>query len=128
MVEEPDFAKSYSEFWEDLFLEADASACPQQEAFFSLYARMAAECGECTDLTYTPAKKEGRGGYQIDGYSLEHETGELYIALCDFRTSTDLESLNVVQIETLIQRAKSFLDLAIKPEFIQGARGNKSGI
>jgi hypothetical protein len=120
LVEEPDFAKSYGEFWNDLFFEADDSACPQQEAFFSLYARMAAECGECTDLTYTPAKKEGRGGYQIDGYSLEHETGELYVAICDFRTGTDLESLNVVHIETLIQRAKSFLESAIRPEFIQG--------
>lgn len=119
MAEESEIAKSYRELWEDLFLEADASACPQQEAFFSLYARMAAECGECSDLNYTPVKKDGRGGYQVDGYSLEHETGELYLALCDFRPSSDLETLNVAQIEALVQRVKSFLDLAIKPDFIQ---------
>jgi AIPR protein len=120
LADDPDLEKSYHEFWDDLFLEADSSASPQAAAFFNLYSRMAAETGECTDLTYTPAKKEGRGGYQIDGYALEHETGELYLALCDFRSSTELGSLNAAHIETFIQRAKSFLDLAIEPEFISG--------
>lgn len=119
MVDESDIATAYKEFWEDVFLEADSSASPQPEAFFNLYSRLATLTGECTDLTYSPAKKEGRGGYQVDGYALETETGELYLAICDLRSSAEVESLNAGQIEVLIQRVRSFLERAVKPEFIQ---------
>jgi hypothetical protein len=119
LADETNLAKSYQEFWDDLFLEADLSGCPQQEAFFKLFSQMAAEAGECTDLTYTPARKDGRGGYQIDGYALERETEELYVALCDFRSGSD-ETLNVVQIEALLHRVKTFLELAVTPDFIAG--------
>jgi hypothetical protein len=119
LVDESDIAAAYKEFWEDIFLEADSSASPQPEAFFNLYSRVATLTGECTDLTYSPAKKEGRGGYQVDGYALETETGELYLAVCDLRSSAEVESLNAGQVEVLIQRVRSFLERAIKPEFIQ---------
>ena len=119
LADETESAKSYHEFWDDLFLEADRSGCPQQEAFFKLYSQMAAEAGECTDLTYTPARKDGRGGYQIDGYALEKEVEELYVAVSDFRTGSD-ETLNVVQIEAFLQRVKAFLELAVTPDFITG--------
>ena len=119
MADETDLTKSYQEFWDDLFLEADLAGCPQQEAFFKLYSQTAAEAGECTDLTYTPARKDGRGGYQIDGYALEKETEELYIAVCDFRGGSE-ETLNVVQIEALLHRVKAFLELAVTPDFIAG--------
>jgi len=59
LADETDLTKSYQEFWDDLFLEADLAGCPQQEAFFKLYSQTAAEAGECTDLTYTPARKDG---------------------------------------------------------------------
>lgn len=117
MDSEPDLAQAYDEFWEDLFVEADLSGSPQQEAFFRLYARMAGEAGECTDLIYTPARKDGRGAYQIDGYALEKETEELYVAVSDFREGRD-QSLNVSQIEALLQRAKNFLELSVSAEFI----------
>lgn len=119
MADDPNLPTAYNELWEDLFLEADVSASPQPEAFFSLYSRAATLTGECTDLTYAPARKEGRGGYQVDGYSLEVETGELYLAICDLRTGTEIESLNSSQIENSIQRVKAFLERAIRPEFIQ---------
>ncbi|BBO06289.1 hypothetical protein SG09_56390 [Bradyrhizobium ottawaense] len=117
MDSETDSAQAHDEFWEDLFVEADLSGSPQQEAFFRLYARMAGEAGECTDLVYTPARKDGRGAYQIDGYALEKDTEELYVAVSDFREGRD-QSLNVSQIETLLQRTKNFLELAVSSEFI----------
>ena len=117
MDTEPDLVQAYDEFWEDLFVEADLSGSPQQEAFFRLYARMAGEAGECTDLIYTPARKDGRGANQIDGYALEKETEELYVAVSDFREGRD-QSLNVSQIEALLQRAKNFLELSVSAEFI----------
>ena len=119
MADPTDLGKSYQEFWDDLFLEADQSGCPQQEAFFKLYSRTAAEAGECTDLTYTPARKDGRGGYQIDGYALEKDAEELFIAVCDFRNGSE-ETLNVVQIEALLHRVKAFLELAVTSDFISG--------
>jgi hypothetical protein len=116
---EVDIEKAYNEFWEDIFVEADLSGSSQLEAFFKLFSAAAAEAGECTDLTYTPAKKEGRGGYQIDGFALEKETEELYVAISDFRTGSN-EALNSSQIETFLNRAKAFLELAVTSEFIEG--------
>ncbi|MHC2432726.1 AIPR family protein [Bradyrhizobium sp. USDA 4451] len=118
-AEASDITSVYSDFWEDMFLEADSSASPQPEAFFQLYSRVATLTGECTDLTYSPAKKEGRGGYQVDGYAFEAETGELYLAVCDFRNGSEIETLNAGQVEVLIQRVKSFLERCIMPDFVE---------
>lgn len=114
----PDLDDSFARFWEDLLFEAEASAEPQAAAFFRLYAKLAAENGDCIDLTYTPARNEGRGAYQVDGFALERDRGDLYLAVSDFRSGRSLETLNAAQIDTLFDRVRRFCELAVQPTFL----------
>ena len=114
----PDLDEAFDRFWEDLLFEAEASGEPQAAAFFRLYGRLAAENGDCIDLTYTPARNEGRGAYQVDGFALERDRGDLFLAVSDFRSGRDLETLNAAQIDTLFQRVRRFCELAVQPAFI----------
>jgi hypothetical protein len=109
----------FSRFWDELLFEAEASAEPQAAAFFRLYGSLAAENGDCIDLTYTPVRHEGRGGYQVDGYALERDRGDLFLAISDFRPGRDLETLNAAQVDSLLARVRRFCELAVDPSFIQ---------
>lgn len=114
----PDLDEAYDRFWEDLLFEAEASAEPQAAAFFRLYSRIAADNGDCIDLTYTPARNEGRGAYQVDGITLERDRGDLFLAISDFRSNRKLETLNAAQIDALFERVRRFCHLAVQPDFI----------
>ena len=70
-----DLEEAYAEFWEDLLRDADASGEPQLACFFESYAPLAAENGDCGDLAYTPVRKDGATGYQVDGYAIDPEGG-----------------------------------------------------
>jgi hypothetical protein len=113
-----DLGEAFARFWDELLFEAEASAEPQAGAFFHLYAKLATENGDTIDLTYTPVRHEGRGGYQVDGCALDTERGDLFLAISDFRTGRDLETLNAAQIDALFERARRFCEQAIQPAFI----------
>lgn len=115
----PELEKAFDRFWEDLLFEAEASAEPQAAAFFRLYAKLAAENGDCIDLAYTPARNEVRGGYQVDGFALERDRGDLFLVISDFRTGHELQTLNASQVDALFDRVRRFCELAINPSFIQ---------
>jgi len=51
----PGLDEAFDRFSADLLFDADASGEPQAAAFFGLYGQLAAESGDCIDLTYTPA-------------------------------------------------------------------------
>ncbi|MDB5412971.1 MAG: hypothetical protein JWR10_1306 [Rubritepida sp.] len=108
----------FARFWEGLLFDAQASAEPQAAAFFGLYSKLAAENGDCPDLTYTPVRQEGRGGYQVDGCALDLERGDLFLAISDFRSGRELETLNAAQIDTLFERVRRFCEQAVKSTFI----------
>jgi len=116
----PDLDGAFALLWDDLLFEADASAEPQARAFFQLYSDLATQNGDCTDLAYAPVRKEGRGGFRIDGYALEAERGDLYLAICDFRPGRQLESLNAAQIDALFEQVRRFCELAVQPGFLNG--------
>ena len=90
----------------------------QATAFFETYASLAAENGDCGDLACTHARKEGANGYQIDGYSLDVDHGELVIAIADFRDSTELESINRSALAVLFRKGERFFESALKPSFV----------
>jgi len=115
----PELTDAFGQFWEDLLFEAEASAEPQAAAFFQIYEKLAVENGDCVDLTYTPARNEGRGGYQVDGFALDRDRGDLFLAISDFRSGRELQTLNAAQIDTLFDRVRRFCELAISPSFIQ---------
>ena len=111
-------AEAYTELWNNILLEADYSGEPQQACFFQIYSDLATENGDCTDLTYTPVRKEGGHGYQVDGYAIDPERGELHLAVCDFRAEDEVQSLVQGRIESLFGRAERFFLAALKPEFL----------
>ena len=108
----------YEEFREELLLDAQSSGDLQATAFFQIYAAVAAENGDCGDLEYSHARKEGTNGYQIDGYALDVDQRELVLAVTDFRTNEDLQSLNLSNLNTLFRRGERFLEHSLKSDFV----------
>jgi hypothetical protein len=113
-----DLDEAFERFWAELLFEAEASGDPLAAAFFNVYAKLATENGDAIDLAYTPVRHEGRGGYQLDGCALDPERGDLYLAVSDFRTGRELETLNAAQIDMLFQRVRRFCEQAVQPAFI----------
>lgn len=117
-VTEIDPGESYDEFWQELLIEAEATGDSQNEAFFRLYSGLAAENGDCLDLTYRPARREGRGGFQIDGYAIDAERGELQVAICDLHPERNLQGLNADGLQSLISKVVRFCELTRDPRFL----------
>lgn len=111
--------EEYSEFLNDVMLEAGHTGEPQHACFFRIYAELAAENGDCVDLSYAPARKDGRDGYQLDGYAVDPERGELHLAICDFRPEAEIESLVQADINKLFKRVENFFTRSLSAEFIQ---------
>ncbi|GAB6112543.1 AIPR family protein [Desulfomicrobium salsuginis] len=110
--------EAYAELWKDIKRDSYAFGQPQPESFFNIYAEIAAGNGDCLDLTYTPVKKEGTTGYQVDGYALDTERGELYLAIVDLRDDEEIAPLNQSQVNSLYGRVERFYKNAIKPGYI----------
>lgn len=113
-----ELATDFDTFWDELDLEVEASGELSPAAFFSIFARLAADNGDCADLSYTPVTREGRGGFQIDGMALDLERNELHVAVCDFRQSRELETVNAREIESHFMRASRFIEIASQHDFI----------
>lgn len=111
--------EAFGDFETELILEAESSSESKLNAFFRLYSELAAENGDCIDLLYTPARREGREAYQIDGIAVDAERGVLYVAICDFRQEGILETLNSAQIDSMMKRVRNFIELTVQPSFIQ---------
>ena len=110
--------KDFATFWDELDLEVEATGELATSAFFSIFARLAAGNGDCTDLTHTPVHKDGRGGFQIDGVALDLERNELHVAICDFRQSREIETINARELDGHFLRAGRFIETSIVPEFV----------
>ena len=108
----------YNEFWEDILLDAQNNGELQATTFFEKYAGVAADNGDCGDLECSHARKEGPNGYQIDGYSLDVDRNELVLAVSDFRSSDELQSLNLSNLDVLFRRGERFVENSLKADFV----------
>ena len=117
-MEEVDAAAEYRAFRDDLLREAEVSGDPQRAAFFRLYSELAAENGDCLDMVYCPIVREGARPYQVDGYALDRDRGELYIAACDFRPGRYLQKLKVDGIIAIFNRVRRFCEYSIRNDFL----------
>lgn len=115
---ETELDEAYGEFWDELLLEAEVSGEPQESVFFRLWAELASENGDCADLTYTPVRRDGQGGYRIDGYAMDTERGELHLAVCDFRSERDVQTANAEAVARSFTRMQRFCELAVQPKFV----------
>ena len=109
---------AYREFVADLLLEADVSGDPQHECFFKMFSEIASENGDSADLDYTPVRRKGRGGYQVDGYAVDSDRGELFLAVCAFYSESTLQSLNASRMELLFRRVDAFCERAVDSNFV----------
>ena len=108
----------YDEFWADILLDAQSTGELQATAFFEKYAAVAAENGDCGDLECSHARKEGPSGYQVDGYALDVERRELVLAVSDFRSSDDLQSLNLSNLGVLFRKGERFFENSLRSDFV----------
>ncbi|MDE0533102.1 MAG: AIPR family protein [Albidovulum sp.] len=113
-----DLDATYSEFRNDMLVEAEASGEPQESVFFTAMSELASENGDCTDLTYTPARRDGPGGFRIDGYALDDDRGELHLAVSDFRAERELQTANADSVARNYARMRKFCELAVQSEFV----------
>lgn len=109
----------YDELREDVLLEAEARGVFQQEAFFELYAEAASENGDTIDLEYAHSRREGGSRpYRIDGHGFDADRGTLYLAICDYRDGTELESLQNDRLTSALKQATNFFENACSAAFI----------
>jgi hypothetical protein len=54
---------------EDIAIGSAADGIPKVEEFFKIFAELAAENGDCPDLSYSPVLSGS--GYRVDGYAFE---------------------------------------------------------
>lgn len=122
----PDIIEQHSEFINDLRRDAEATAETLHSCFFATYSTLAAENGDTIDLSHSPALKEGPRGYQLDGYAIDLDRGELHVAVSDLRQEDELLKLDSAQIEGLFQRCERFVQLAADPQFAAGLEETSS--
>lgn len=121
-----DLQMEYDELLEEVRIGSVADHELQITEFFRIYAALAAENGDTPDLEYCPILKEGLGGYRVDGYALElqgdgaDESGDLYLAVCDYRQDSDLTSIISRDVEKAVNGVERFFQLALSTQFIQG--------
>ena len=113
-----DLDVAYSELWEEILLQADITGELQATAFFEIFANIAADNGDCGDLEYSHARKDGPSAYQVDGYVIDVDHGELVLAVSDFRDSREIEALNAVHLEAAFRKVERFFDLSLSDDFV----------
>ena len=108
--------EEYSNLEQEIVLGSTADGTPKVEEFFRIFSEIAADNGDCPDLTYCPASISG--GLRADGYAFdiseknEEASGDLYIAVCAYFQDDKLPTINAGNVEKIILEAKRFLQLA----------------
>lgn len=110
--------ETFEAFHNDLLLECQVSGDLQATAFFHTYADAAIENGDIENLDHCPVRYEGSRKYGIDGYHLNVEQGELTLAICDYRTGSDIEPLNSAEAEAFYRRVFRLFEKSADPDFI----------
>ena len=118
-MSEANLQDAYRQLGDDLLIEAEASGDPQHMCFFKLFSAIASENGDTIDLDYTPVRRKGRRGYQVDGYAVDPDRGELFLAVCAFYSESTLQSLNATGMKAMFRRAVTFCENAIDPDFVE---------
>lgn len=94
--------------------------------FFNTFSVISAENGDTPDLEYCPILKEGTNGYRLDGYAFEFlendgvESGDLYVAVCDYRQERLISGVNSSDIDRAVNGVMRFIKLATDKSFLSG--------
>jgi len=114
------------ELLEEIRIGSIATAEWPIREFFNIFSVISAENGDTPDLEYNPILKEGTNGYRIDGYAFEFlesdgiESGDLYLAVCDFRQDRLISGVNSSDIDKAVNGVMRFIKLASDKSFLSG--------
>lgn len=115
--------QEYANLAEEVAIGSTADGTPRVEEFFKIFSELAAENGDCPDLSYSPILSGA--GYRVDGYAFEipEETekasGDLYIAVCAFFQDDELQVVNAKTVEKAVSDVVRFLKLAISTKSLE---------
>jgi hypothetical protein len=109
--------EEYSNLAEDIVIGSAADGVPKVEEFFNIFSKLAAENGDCPDLSYSPVLNGS--GYRVDGYAFEipedaeGASGDLYISVCAYFQDNSLPTVNAKDIDKSVSEVQRFLKFAI---------------
>ncbi len=109
--------EEYSNLAEEVAIGSVADGVPKVEEFFKIFAQLAAENGDCPDLSYSPVLSGS--GYRVDGYAFDipedadGASGDLYIAVCAYFQDDSLPSINSKDIDRSVTQVDRFLKFAL---------------
>ncbi|MDI1302582.1 MAG: AIPR family protein [bacterium] len=119
-----DLQEEYFQLFEEVRIGSIADHELQITEFFRIYSVLAAENGDTPDMDYCPVLKEGQGGYRVDGYALDvlegdsAESGDLYLAVCDYRQDKDLPAINSRDIDRAVDGVERLFRAATSRKFL----------
>ena len=112
-----DLQQEYLNLSEDIVIGSTADGIPKVEEFFKIFSQLAAENGDCPDLTYAPILSGS--GYRIDGYAFDIPTdidgasGDLYLSICLYFQGGTLPIINASDVQKALSEVEKFLKLAL---------------
>lgn len=121
----PELSEEYAGLFEEISVGSVADHELKVTEFFRIFATLAAENGDTPDLEYCPILKEGSGGYRVDGYAMDMlesdsgGSGDLYLAVCDFRQDPELPSINAKDVDRAVDGVERFFRAAASREFLE---------
>ena len=115
--------QEYLNLAEDIVIGSTADGIPKVEEFFKVFSQLAAENGDCPDLTYSPILSGS--GYRVDGYAFDipedtaGASGDLYLGVCAYFQEDSLPTINASDIEKAVSGVSRFLKLALSSKTLE---------
>lgn len=107
--------EEYKNLAEDIVIGSTADGVPKVEEFYKIFSQLAAENGDCPDLSYAPILHGS--GYRIDGYAFDipedahGASGDLYLGVCAYFQDDVLPTINSVDIDRSVSEVSRFLKM-----------------
>ena len=107
----------YAEFFQDIQRTADAGGQFAEDAFFDRFTAHLVDAGELD--TADRAYYYSHRGMRVDGYGGDPASadGTLTLLICDFRQTSEIETLTATELDAIFKRAMSFLAKARDASF-----------
>jgi hypothetical protein len=119
MAETVDLDQTLEDLNSDIDFDSISSGDLKSTSFFRTFHDAAVENGDFPDLDHVPASREGgRDSYRIDGLFVDEERREAFVAICDYRQSDEVETMDAAKLEQNFKRAERFIKFSLQPEFV----------
>ena len=117
----------HSEFFQDVFRDAEAGGRFAEDSFFELFCNQVMEAGEleAADRAFYQSPR----GIRIDGYGGDpvSSEGTLSLIISDFSQAAEVASLTATELDALFRRLLAFLEKALDPAFVNSLEETSPG-